>query len=357
MKVYNKKCVKCGKEYESNSAQSIYCSRACKYVSLHTEEHKHCYDVQCATCEKIFEKRVFGNLKGDRVYFCSLSCSAKHKLALGTGAIKQCKECGADFEQKHGRHYFCSNDCKTKYGTKHISVKEGVCSNCGEKIKRTSKIREVCFCNKDCEKKYKYNQSLIHKECAYCKQPFTTQKGKKSIFCSIPCRVNGMNKGPTVPHQIVIEVLNSLGRSFEIEKRFNRYCFDIFIAELNLNIEIMGQYWHCDHRLYKAPVNKMQEYSIVKDLKKHAFFKETEIKILYLWEYDIKHNIEVCRKLLEVALDDPQGLFNCHSFNYTILNGELKLKENIEEPLFMSTTILPLTTETKELHFGEGETV
>ncbi|MDO4975540.1 MAG: hypothetical protein Q4E61_04425, partial [Alphaproteobacteria bacterium] len=57
------------------------------------------------------------------------------------------------------------------------------------------------------------------------------------------------------------------------------------------------------------------------------------ISILYLWEYDINNNINLCKSLIKRYINDDK-LENYNSFNWTLKNNLLTLNENIIYPYF-----------------------
>lgn len=63
--------------------------------------------------------------------------------------------------------------------------------------------------------------------------------------------------------------------------------------------------------------------------------KYYHINILYLWESDIKNNIEVCRKLIEFYIRAKGKLPDYNSYNYQIENDKLVLNNEIINPYFI----------------------
>jgi hypothetical protein len=143
-----------------------------------------------------------------------------------------------------------------------------------------------------------------------------------------------MNKGPTTPHLKIMKILDSINVFYEIEKPVKRYSIDIYLPYFDLYIEIMGGYFHCDRRIYDGPTNDTQYDGIKKDRKKQDYFLKNEINILYLWEYDISKNINMCESLILKFIEDCGILDNYHSMNYKIQNDLLKLNNDILIPYF-----------------------
>lgn len=138
----------------------------------------------------------------------------------------------------------------------------------------------------------------------------------------------------TKPQQIVNLVLDNLKISYINEKGFDFYAVDNYLDELNLIVEVMGDFWHCNPKKYSSPnIYDVHKKRIPRDKAKHSYFKNNyDIEILYLWEDDIYNNIEVCEKLIMLYIDNKGILKNYHSFNYHIENDKLILNENIVLP-------------------------
>ena len=58
--------------------------------------------------------------------------------------------------------------------------------------------------------------------------------------------------------------------------------------------------------------------------------KNNGIEILYLWENDILHNVELCEKLILMYIKSNGNISNYNSFNWILnINGEPILKNPI----------------------------
>lgn len=166
------------------------------------------------------------------------------------------------------------------------------------------------------------------------KKEFECKKHDKLVFCSKACQICGMNKSPTKPHIKILEIIENLKLSFDIEKPIKRYSIDIFLSNQKIGIEIMGGYWHCDSRIYSFPKYKMQENGIKKDKKKNEYLKNNNIPILYLWELDINKHLDVCNNLIINFIENCGILDNYHSMNYSMNNNSLILNKELLVPYF-----------------------
>lgn len=102
----------------------------------------------------------------------------------------------------------------------------------------------------------------------------------------------------TTVSKLEIEIRNKLKKYFKIRPQYRivdndkRYYFDIKID--NILIEVQGQYWHADKRIYKE--NDIVHHGIkakniwkYDKIKKHIGEKNNYY-ILYIYEYDYKQN-------------------------------------------------------------------
>lgn len=57
---------------------------------------------------------------------------------------------------------------------------------------------------------------------------------------------------------------------------------------------------------------------------------------MYLWEDDIKNNLDLCKLLIKYYIENKGNINNYQSYNYFIDNNDiLQLKENIIDPYFL----------------------
>lgn len=69
--------------------------------------------------------------------------------------------------------------------------------------------------------------------------------------------------------------------------------FDFLIPDYNIIIEVHGDYWHANPKIYgkgKKDLNHRQIFKVNRDIEKSNYIKEnTNYNILYIWETDIKN--------------------------------------------------------------------
>ena len=370
---FTKICPSCGKEFITlKSREKKYCSEKCNH-----ERNENYIIYKCDACKKEMriKKTLYQDLLEDKrkSITCSRECAA---IIKHTGHDIICDNCGKSFYRRQyhidlHEHQFCSSKCQLEYQHKNkFEIRK--CEICGKEFE-CSKLSSQRFCSNKCNSEW---QKTIPKEknsnfksikipCTYCGKEHFVKPYKLNIqehfFCSKKCRQDWysniysknkewrekkrldavkiletgiVSKTNSKPQQIIDNILTENNIIYEREKGFDYYCVDNFLAELNLIIEVQGDYWHSNPIKFSNKINKMQYERIPKDKRKHTYIKNNyDIEILYLWESDIYENIEKCEKLILEYIKRNGKLQNYHSFNYYLdTNGELGLCENIIIP-------------------------
>ena len=122
---------------------------------------------------------------------------------------------------------------------------------------------------------------------------------------------------------MIQEVLDKKQLKYKTNQRFSYYELDFYLEDCNLGIEIMGEYWHAEVRKY-SKINEIQYQNILRDKRKSTYFTNRGIKVLYLWEEDIRNNLKMCELLIQNYLDKNGELEYFHSINYKIINGVIQ---------------------------------
>ena len=108
----------------------------------------------------------------------------------------------------------------------------------------------------------------------------------------------------TKPHIELGNILNIMGLSYEEEKIIEKWAFDFYIPEYNLYIEVDGDYFHSNPKIYpNGPITKTQKINWYRDIKKNKYVIENNIKLLRLWESDILSNsIEIEKRIQQYEI-------------------------------------------------------
>jgi len=107
------------------------------------------------------------------------------------------------------------------------------------------------------------------------------------------------NKYPdidTIPEKIIESLLLKLNIKYIKKENIGYYNCDFVVN--NLIIEVQGDYWHGNPKFYKT-FDKIQQKNITRDKRKLSFLKSKNYDVIYLWEYDLKHNIIECEEKIK----------------------------------------------------------
>lgn len=106
---------------------------------------------------------------------------------------------------------------------------------------------------------------------------------------------NNNYKRKTQPERLVDSILSKLNLNYEFNSFLNGYYPD-FLIEGEAVIEVQGDYFHCNPRLYPNGPNETQIDFIVKDYYKKCFYLGNNIPVLYIWEHDILNDTDSIEK-------------------------------------------------------------
>lgn len=286
-----------------------------------------------------------------------------------SGVYVNCEWCGklvyktqTDFN-KH-KHHYCSNECQLlkQHADKY---EDRPCEICGT-LMHVRKKSTQRFCSTDCQKIWQtqqvgiLNKRFMRKEtnCDYCNKEFFIKKYKldneQHHFCSKECRQawfaevwsqsedwkikkrqmtikqlseNKFINTLTKPQIVVNSILDNNNIQYVNEQPFIYYSVDNYLVDIGLVIEVMGNYWHGNPIKFNT-LNDMQIKNIKRDKAKHTFLKNNYgVDVLYLWEFDVITNPELCWQLIKLYIEKCGVLDNYDSFNYQIKDGQLCLKD------------------------------
>lgn len=71
----------------------------------------------------------------------------------------------------------------------------------------------------------------------------------------------------------------------------SKWFFDFHIIGTNHLVEINGDYWHCNPRVYSKPINEYQEWAVRRDFAKKQYAKRMGYETIVFWEHDLKWNL------------------------------------------------------------------
>lgn len=101
----------------------------------------------------------------------------------------------------------------------------------------------------------------------------------------------------TIPEKLVENILYKQNISFEKEIKVNgsNYVNDFKVN--NYIIEVQGDYWHGNPKFYKE-LNSIQQKMVNRDIKKKNELEKLGYKVIYIWEDDLKNNIQLCEDMI-----------------------------------------------------------
>ena len=311
-----KKCDFCGKVFTTHSNRpqmEKYCCLKCKQEQEKTRTNRHIN--RCANCGG--EIRRYDKPKG-KLVFCCRKCQGEynHRQAY---EYRKCEFCGKEYEcSKKSKQRFCCATCQNKWQStlkgsqcgnyhKHVTIanRTVVCQVCGKSfLTRPYCIKTAKYCSHECA-----HFALV--------QAHTRKDSReKRVDTVIQRKVNG--------------ILESLGIEYVNEKQVGYFRLDNFLTASRLVIEVMGQYWHADIRIFQNHINDIQKRDIIQDKKKRTFvLNKLGVHILYLWEEEVLHNEELCRQLVLRYVNSDGKLLDYHSYNYHLDNGECMLNHDL----------------------------
>jgi len=129
---------------------------------------------------------------------------------------------------------------------------------------------------------------------------------------------NGTVRGMNIISKVnkkVFDILSSAEIEFEIELKIKKpkgyyYSYDVLISNTNKIIEINGDYWHGNPKIYKPNDIILKKTSCeilvkdkwMKDKKKIKLAKNNGYEVMIVWEYDLKNNFEkTVNKIIQYA--------------------------------------------------------
>jgi very-short-patch-repair endonuclease len=306
-------------------------------------------EVQCHLCGKskfVTQYKYNYNISKGSNFFCDKYCSNKwraieyNKNRTDKRKNTNCIYCNKEILKKAKTTKYCSTQCKGEH-KKEINRVDVECSNCNKIFQKTKfHVNDSNnFCTKKCSSEWNSKQSKrVEMTCIICNKKYQVQNNRQDISkaCSIKCnntykstiwsvenveflRQNGVisslnqSKDGTWCENVIENYLKSLNIKFEPQKNIDdKYIADFYIEDLNLIIEVYGDYWHSNPSIYGEsenlkPLNDHQKKQVKKDNKKIGYYKFKKFSYLILWENDIGKNFD---NIKEIIINKINGIRN-----------------------------------------------
>ncbi len=243
----------------------------------------------CSVCGQSYKANP-NRLKWGRQTTCSRQCSYELRgRQKKTGHVRVCPVCQHQFyrppsqvKSKHETSY-CSRRChyigRSLGLTKRVVAKPYRLTEAGRRNTKAAQKRGV--------QTRKKNQSYRHSEETLAK---LREAAAKNI-------ASGRIKRVSKIEDIVAKELSSLGVPFRRQEllrgTLGRYvaCLDFFLPTRNTAIEVNGTFWHADPRFYDPrDLFPAQRRTIERYARKAAILRERGIKLIEIWESDLRHS-------------------------------------------------------------------
>ena len=287
--------------------------------------------VPCDYCGKMVYRTQY-RLAHSKHQFCNSECERAFRYQE-SHETRKCVYCGKEFTvTKLSTQKLCSVECQHKWQTTQVGPLNArftsvpvICERCG-----TQFYRKQCLANNDAHKfcSEKCRQGWYSD--TWSQSPEWRQKSRKRA-------VKLLKSNPTItytkPQQLVNQLLDALQIDFRTEEPFQYYSIDNYLPQFDLAIEVMGDYWHMNPTRFHMIKSKDRLDGIRRDKAKQSYmWRYHQIHVLYLWEDDILHRSDLCKKLIEQYTASGGELDNYHSFNYELLDERCSLKDNLIVP-------------------------
>jgi hypothetical protein len=353
-------CLRCDKEihtteYKVSKGEGKYCSKKC-----HDEAQSNAIHKNCSTCNKPIDVIPSKNRIDN---FCSQECSRKFFVEKRRKATprKNCEMCNKEYKVQKAqleKSRFCSKQClqdwqkvnfKGAGSSKYVERETIKCDWCKKDIKRLPSdiaANKNNFCSILCKDAYHKN--------IFMKQPEVIEQNRNRALKNLENQIFDINSDIQI---LINDTLDSLNIKYQNEFIAGHFSFDNYLLEYGLFIEVMGQFWHCDSRKYNEINYKNQIDRIISDKSKRTYIRNKLNKnILYLWEYDIKNNIEMCKQLILQYINNNGILSKYHSSSYNFVNGLLttpnkKQKQYMDIPINKLNEIINLKVKEKRSQY------
>jgi len=114
-----------------------------------------------------------------------------------------------------------------------------------------------------------------------------------------------MSKKQTAPEKELSKILKKLEVNFRPQEIIHGKIFDFFIPEINLIVEVDGDYWHGYGKEF-SELNEVQKRSFRNDQEKDVIAKGLGYDIIRFWEHEIHENPNLVKEKLKEKISAQQ---------------------------------------------------
>lgn len=113
------------------------------------------------------------------------------------------------------------------------------------------------------------------------------------------------------PEQLVMSWLRDVGHTIVPQFVNGNFVFDGHIEQTNILIEVHGDYWHCNPKVYKSgAINEMQKLHQRRDFAKKAYATRMGYYLITIWELDIKTRADETKAWLLKKVEEHKCKMN-----------------------------------------------
>jgi G:T-mismatch repair DNA endonuclease (very short patch repair protein) len=258
-------------------------------------------EVNCINCSKLFLVKPYKKLTAK---FCSKECEYEYgKLEI------KCDYCNKLFSQTRSQfnkniHNFCSKECRYNWDSEKYL---------GENNPSYNSVEVQCsWCNKVFKKQFnQFKRSKLHFCCLNCKNNWmniiypNTPEGKLHYKTNGINIVSSKNNKLTKPERLTKEFLDNKNiYNIPQHAMYDKFVVDFFIPNLNIIIEVLGDYWHGNPKYYgeeenKKKLSELQIKNKNRDKSRKAYLEKCGHIVYMIWETDIYNDINNSFKFLQ----------------------------------------------------------
>ena len=242
---------------------------------------------KCPVCDVVYEAES-NRLKVGRQTTCSRKCSYiwRKRNQLAKRIECECSVCGnkisraiSKIKSKH-KAVFCSRKChyvgRTMGLTKRVVIKPYNISDSARLAwkKGAQKARNTRIARNN----YRHSDSTKVRLSKATSEAIASGRLKKISGIEYEVRDWLISRGVKFIHQFPIRNPNGTYAC----------CFDFFLPDRNLAVEVNGTFFHSDPRFFPdGPIYEIQKRNAVAWERKISIAESLGIKICILWEYDL----------------------------------------------------------------------
>lgn len=300
----DKKCENCGKVFNARTKTAKYCSRDCQYESYRKPKVER-IEMSCQYCDVTFEITPYDKSLG-RGKYCSRECKdldqkekykGKNNPMYGKVVKDETRELKSTAMKKRWEDEEYIE--RRQLGIKRFIDKNGYYPGSDE----TSKMRR----KETMLKRYGVEHNWIGKYGEReCDKTTLERYGKSAVQMLLDYEIEYGKE--TDIERLFKDILDDLSIKYQYKFRIYNETkepfwyreFDFLIENTKILIEIDGDYWHGNEKLFK-PLNEHQKETKIKDKIKEDFAVSNGYEVIRFWGSELKESKnKIKSKLIDI---------------------------------------------------------